>query len=171
MRKAVCKPAHRSSDTFHKTGLTALGNASFSNEKADWMDAEREQGEAMGGLWLRIGFLTPPPTNGRVPAVDALPFLDRFVLGTDPHAADPGLLRITGPEEAEFIVRDLAAHDGISWQLESSETLADPWQARPDLPQVAADPTGVPAGFTRMRCKLEAGHPRFFLRLRAFMSP
>ena len=55
----------RSSDTFHKTGLTALENPWFSNEKTDWMDAEREQAGAMGGLWLFIGFVTPPPQTQR----------------------------------------------------------------------------------------------------------
>jgi hypothetical protein len=68
---------HRSRDTFHITGLTALENPSFSNEKADWMDAEREQGEAMRDLWLRIGFLTPRATSGFAPAVDGLPFYGR----------------------------------------------------------------------------------------------
>jgi hypothetical protein len=65
---------HRSRDTFHRTDLTALENPSFSNEKADWMDAEREQGEAMRDLWLRIGFLTSLATSGRAPAIDGLPF-------------------------------------------------------------------------------------------------
>ena len=40
-----------------KTGLTAFENPSFSDEKTDWMDANWEQGGALQGLWLRMGFL------------------------------------------------------------------------------------------------------------------
>ena len=40
------------------------------------MNAEREQGGAMGGLWLRMGFLATLAQAGRTPAIDALSFLD-----------------------------------------------------------------------------------------------
>ena len=63
----------RTSDTFHKAGLTSLENPSFSNEKTDWMDVEREQEGAMGCFVLCTGFLTPLAINGRAPAVAALP--------------------------------------------------------------------------------------------------
>ena len=92
---------HRSRDTSHNTGLTSLENPLISNKKR-LVDAEREQGRAMFGFGLRIGFLTPLATSGRAPAVDALPYLDGLIPVSGGNAEAQSSQRDAEGEGGEF---------------------------------------------------------------------
>jgi hypothetical protein len=149
-----------------KSSAATTATARFTYGPADRRDAfldwARDQGMATGS---GRAALAEVDHDG-----DGLTALAEFVLGTDPHTAGPGAMHITDGQ-VSFILRDLAAHDGISCTLESSESLAGAWLPRPDLQLAATDQSGVSAGFTRMRCVLEPGHPSFFVRLRATLAP
>jgi len=100
---------------------------------------------------------------------DGLKNLGEFVFGTSPHGPNPNPLRVSDGM-AEFLQRDLQPSGGIGCEFESSATLADPWVPRPDLRVGTVDQSGVPAGYSRVRYRLEPGHVKFFVRARAFLS-
>lgn len=149
-----------------KSSADTTATAQFTYGPADARDAFLD--------WARDRGL--PTGSGRAALAaadsdgDGLDQLGEFVFGTDPRAADANPLRIADGE-AGIVIRDLQPADRITCVFESSETLAGTWTPRPDLESEAVDQSGVPAGFRRVRYALEPGHPRFFLRARAILSP
>jgi hypothetical protein len=149
-----------------KSSAATTATAQFTYGPADSRDAfldwSRDQGLATG--------------SGRAAAAamdsdgDGLTDLGEFVFGTDPHSRDANPVHV-GNGQVEFLQRNLQSTDGIACVLESSATLADPWTPRPDLQVSPVDQGGVPAGYSRVRYQVEAGHEKFFVRARASLSP
>jgi hypothetical protein len=147
-----------------KSSAATTATAQFSYGPADTRDAfldwSRGHGLATGS---GRAALAVADSDG-----DGLGELAEFVFGIDPLVPDPNPLLVID-RNAEWIMRDLQPSDRISCIVESSETLADPWQPRPDLQVGGVDQSGVPVGFQRVRYLLEPGHSRFFVRTRTLL--
>lgn len=96
---------------------------------------------------------------------DTLPAIFEYLLGGNPAQRDSLPLQSPDGTFETLLRNDIAAYS-ISCGLEISDNLTD-WTPRPDLLLPAADQSGVPSGFTRMRAAAPAGWEKCFFRLRA----
>jgi hypothetical protein len=96
---------------------------------------------------------------------DGLPAIIEFLVNGSTETRDPQPVHVN-QDQAEIIIRDLSAEDGISHGVLFSDDLIE-WQTRPELVSPAPDQTGVPGGFTRFRIAYPVGEARTFIRLQA----
>jgi len=148
-----------------KSGAFATVTAQFTYGPASardrFLDWARDNGLATGA-GRTAAAISDTDNDGR-PA-----FLE-YLLGMNPNGQEP-LPLTTGPGRFEVVLRDAFEADRMSCTLEISETMQS-WTPRPDLLRPAANQSGIPAGFVRMRADVPNGWNKCFFRLRTALTP